>query len=564
MISKSNGIFITAQIIIYILASTEGTWSVEDIETLPQDIKSLYSIAYERSSAKLQPFELLLRRHCLRWLAIGIQPIRVEEALNALNVESNALPSNFNDQVMRACGPLITIENDVLKPVHPTLKEYLLGPGIGTMLGSAERIQVTHSEVAKTCLRYLLHQAFGANSMDTTDLHALRATYPLLQYSSMYWIQHVTLADPSDSELFELVKALFLTRNGFLWADVLLPAFMPTSVLPLPPRATHNARIFHLFMLKNQLVRFFKSAHPEIDDHLSNFLRNSYEEALATAREDPTKGLKVMKRLMDLSVLYSWLPDQRPKASQLIHEAYHVLIYESSAPREIAIQLLQALGDDHKINGRYEKAGTAYLQLLDTYQSSPPDTDPQLIFVYDALGWVQMRLGQLDKAEKSLRSALEMAVEFYGARSPFTLRSKVTLAEVLSKLGQAEEAESLCTQLTEQLEQHHLNGVPLPKDSISQLNTLALIYKARGDHLRTKEAFAVVVEDRRKIFGGEHPMTLWATAQMALAQRAAGELDAAREVFAILLPLQEKILGSEHPDVKESKNQLEEIGPHDG
>jgi tetratricopeptide (TPR) repeat protein len=262
---------------------------------------------------------------------------------------------------------------------------------------------------------------------------------------------------------------------------------------------------------------------------------------------------------MDMSAVYSWLPNERPKATQAIQEASELLEKNKGIIRKLGLQLLQVLGDDHKINGRYQAAEETYLSLLSRYQTTPVDADLQLMFAYDALGWVQMRLGDLEKAEVNLRRALQMAVASYGARSSLTLRSKVTLAEVLSKLGRSEEAEVLCAQLVDQLNQNHISGVSLPKDSISQLNALAQIFKTRGDHKGAKDAYAVVVEDRRKIFGNEHPMTLWAAAQLAASQRAAGEILEAQDAFIKLLPLQEKVLGSEHPDLKETRRHLQEL-----
>jgi hypothetical protein len=91
-----------------------------------------------------------------------------------------------------------------------------------------------------------------------------------------------------------------------------------------------------------------------------------------------------------------------------------------------------------------------------------------------------MRRGQLELARTHLRKALNIAAEHYGSRSPLTLRSKVTLAEALGKLGRHDETEAICASLKEQLRQYHENRLALPKDSISQLNNLAAIYMQGG------------------------------------------------------------------------------------
>jgi tetratricopeptide (TPR) repeat protein len=167
-----------------------------------------------------------------------------------------------------------------------------------------------------------------------------------------------------------------------------------------------------------------------------------------------------------------------------------------------------------------------------------------------------MRLGQLGASETHLQKALDIATEHYGSPSPLTLRSKVTLTEVLRKLGRFDEAEAICASLIEQLRQYHDNTVALPKDSISQLNTLAAIYMQRGKYDEAKETFKVVVDDRRKLFGEEHRLTLWAEMQWGIAMDSAGDGEAARETFERLVTRQEKVLGSDHPDVKDVKKKL--------
>jgi tetratricopeptide (TPR) repeat protein len=131
------------------------------------------------------------------------------------------------------------------------------------------------------------------------------------------------------------------------------------------------------------------------------------------------------------------------------------------------------------------------------------------------------------------------------------------LAEVLNKLGRAEEAEVLCTELKAQVQQHRDNGTPLPKDSISQLNTLAAVYVQQKKFEEAIETYGAVVDDRKKIFGDAHPMTLWATMQLAIAKESEGSLEEALRMFEDLLPKQIKILGEVHPDVKESESRLQ-------
>jgi tetratricopeptide (TPR) repeat protein len=557
---RADGLFMTARLLVAAIAADDDEQAIEKLDALPLGMSELYARIFEGMSAVLGSKELLVRDHVLRWLYTAVRPLRLAELMNAFTVDSNAFVPDFESKAIFACGSLVKVEGGVLKLAHYSLKDYLESEHISVVHGNRLESKRAHGHVAKTCINYLLHPAFGRFLEANSDSDTWSTNYPLLEYASLYWVHHVALADPLDDELITLVKTLLLTSpNAFTWSDTFHPTFMDQSVLAIPPRSAQNARFFHLFMLKNQLVRFLKQSGNDMDEYLFAAIVTRHEDALKAARERQSNTSDLLKCLINLSFIHGWMPGQRPKATQLIKEAYDVFIEADLPLTSMTIELMQALGDDHKINGRYDAAKAVFKELLGLASEQSVLSRPQFIFTYDALGWVEMRLGQLDEAEQDLRTALDMVISTYGTRSPFTLRSKVTLAEVLSKVGRMDEAEALCAQLVEQLRQHRANGTALPKDSVSQLVTLALVYKSRADYKSAKDAFAVVVEDRRKVFGNEHPMTLAATFQMAMVQSAAGEVNEAGVVFSALLPLQIRALGTEHPDVKDTNRYLKAL-----
>jgi tetratricopeptide (TPR) repeat protein len=217
----------------------------------------------------------------------------------------------------------------------------------------------------------------------------------------------------------------------------------------------------------------------------------------------------------------------------------------------------QALADGYKRNGRYQ-AKTALQNLLENANKELQHNDPAIMFALDSLGWVCMRLGELDSSAQHLRRALDIASAHYGSQSPMTLRSKVTLAEVLGKLGLAQEAEILCSELKNQVRTRRENGTPLPRDSISQLNTLAAVLMQQKKFKEAVETYETVVQDREEAFGVKHRITLWATLQLAVAKESAGDLAQALELLEGLLPMQEEILG-DHPDTQETRGRIHEL-----
>lgn len=557
LLSQSEGIFLWAALAVKTLAQEPTGKFLEKLENLPASLDDLYASIFEHQSAELGDGEILLRDSILRLMLFAVRPLRVIEIANALSVESNVFIPDLEAKSIEVCGSLVKIGDGILRPMHHSLRDFLLGEHSALQRIVGIKPSIGNLFISKTLLHYLAHSKFGRISepLDSDNFHS---THPLAEYATLYWAYHASQA-VSDPSLQAQIRSFFNQDNAKEWADRLLPLFLHRSVLPVPPRPFNTARFFHLFSLKSQIVNYFDSKQKtEVDEQISNYLRSTYEEILESARtQDGSESLSVLKRLLDLAEVYSWLPSHQKHVPTVLEEALRISSQLSSPEaQDLAVAAHQALADEHKRNGKYEDAQKLLDKLLYLAHDRIPPNDPKMMFALDSLGWACMRRGQLEPAAKHLQDALDIATERYGSHSPMTLRSKVTLAEVLGKLGRGEDAEALCASLKEQLRRHRENSVALPKDSISHLNTLAAIYMQEGKYDEAKEMYKVVVEDRRKLFGEEHRLTLWAEMQWGIAMDKGGDTEAARETFESLVTRQEKVLGSGHPDVKEVKGRL--------
>ena len=558
VVRQSEGIFQWAALAVKAIAQEPTSEKVlESLENIPTSLDDLYASILKRQSVELGHEELLLREAILRLVLFAVRPLRVIEVANALSVELNVFVRDFEAKIIEVCGSLIKIDNGVLKPLHHSLRDFLLGdhPMLQSIVGVNPSIG--NLCIARTLLGYLIHSKFSCVTapIDNDHFHSI---YPLAEYAALYWVHHASQS-ASDSSLQEQIRSFFNKDNAKEWADKLLPSFLHRSVLMVPPRPVNTARFFYLFSLKSQVVNCFDSEQKaEIDEAISIYLRSTYEDFLEETRaRDGAESLPALRRLLDLAEVYSWLPKYQKHTLTILQEALKTSSQLlSPEARNLAVVAHQALADEYKRNGEYENAQKLLEKLLHLAHDSVSPNDPKIMFALDTLGWVCMRLGQLEASETHLRKALEIATEHYGSRSPLTLRSKVTLAEVLGKLQRHDEAESICASLVEQLRQYLGNNIALPQDSISQLNTLAAIYMHRGKYTEAKETFKAVLDDRKRMFGENHRFTLWAEMQWGNAMEKAGDLEAATEAFERLVPRQEKVLGPDHPDVKEVKKRL--------
>lgn len=413
--------------------------------------------------------------------------------------------------------------------------------------------------IAKSLLAYLSHPSNSRIDESLNDPHFLR-THPLAEYATLYWVHHVTNAG-RDADLQEVISEFFNnSANCVVWADRLLPHFLPRSSLPIPPRPFNTARFFHLFALKGQFVSYFpENERQAFAKKVETLFENAYESFLVQAQsKSGPENLETVKRLEDLAQIYSWLPEYKFKAVSLLQAASFILSKNiDPSARQLRATVSQALADEYKRAGKYEDARKLLEGML-ADESLLSDNFARM-FALDSLGWVHMRLDNLNAAEPFLREATDLAARIYGSDSPMILRPKVTLAEVLAKLGRHKEAELFCAELKRQLNEHRTNDTPLPKDSISQLHTLGMILMQEEKFQEAVDTYRVVVDDRKKMFGDRHGMTLGAEMLLGIAMEKSGDKDGAKKVFVNLVPRQEKMLGEEHPDVKGVKQRLAQM-----
>ncbi|KAH8589899.1 NACHT and ankyrin domain protein [Bisporella sp. PMI_857] len=559
VVAKSEGIFQWATLAVKVLArQTTPSQLKERLDGLwKSSLDDLYASYFRYQALDLSPGDISIRDSIFRLMLFAVRQLRVTEIANFLSVELNVFMPDLETKAVEVCGGLVKTDGGILCPVHHSLRDFLQGEHPGAREIENINLSTGNLIISATLLEYLSHAKF-VGTQEPLEVDNFNSTHSLAEYATLYWVHHASQS-VSDVKLRSQIQSFISMPNSIEWSHKLLPLYLHRSVLPIPPRPFNTARFFHLFSLKSQIANCFDAEQKTVfDESFSNSLRTAYENALAYARNSfGDESLQVAQCLLDLAEVYTWTAGYQKRAPDILQEALELSSQLSSPEaRSLVVVARQALADEYKRNGKYEEAQELLENLLDLAQKSLSSNDPKIMFALDSLGWVCMRRGQLELAVIHLQKALHIATELYGSHSPITLRSKVTLAEVLGKLGRHEEAEALCVLLKEQLRQHNENGAPLPKDSISHLNSSAMIYMQEKKYEEARDMYKVVVEDRRKLFGEEHRLTLWAEMQWGIAMDEGEDGEAAREVFESLIGRQEKILGVDHPDVKDVRSRL--------
>lgn len=571
LVKQANGGFIWIHVAVQYLSLESTASGVRHLlKNLPTALEDMYTLLFSQKSHSLSRLDTFLRDSILRCLAQSTRPLSIRELANVCSVLTNAFPSDFETTAIKVCSNLLKVDGEHLRAVHHSLLTFLRSShDLSAADLNCVQGEQGHTLMATACLRYLSHPIFEEVAIQTDRGLDLEANYPFLEYAVLYWVYHVSQAGRSSPHLEKPVMAFLASPVAFFWIDCLLPQFLYHSVLPIPPRPKHAARFMYIFSLKSQIAKLFEeeASKVELDRIWTETLQQGYEEALIKAKaESHSSNSEVVERVLDLGEVYDWLPGLRSRSGKLFQEANELVLElglsKSTSPADVVVSLAasQAFADSEKRAGRYTHARDIFTELLPRISEQPvsSERDTMLMYALDGLGWVCMRSGNLDEAAGYLEQALKVATSLHGSTSSHTLRSKVTLAEILVKLGRSDEAMGLCQQLIRHLEDWHQGeAIPMPSDSISHLNTLAAVFMAQGKFTEATQTFSAVVQDRSEKFGLDHPITLWATMQLGLAMEKA---DASPQdvmiLFNDLIPRQEKALGAQHPDVDSSRKAL--------
>jgi predicted Zn-dependent protease len=85
-------------------------------------------------------------------------------------------------------------------------------------------------------------------------------------------------------------------------------------------------------------------------------------------------------------------------------------------------------------------------------------------------------------------------------------------------------------------------------DTISNLNSLALVYQAEQKYTDAEPLLVQVIESRRRLLGAEHPLVIASMTNLADLNRRQGNLKDAATRFAEVVELRRRVLGPDHPN----------------
>jgi WD40 repeat protein len=190
------------------------------LNTLPNGMKSLYS----RTLQKLEEHPNKLRKLAsviLTWTTFSFRPLLLSELKEAVRVDFADVVS-LENIINHVCSDFVQIRGPKIRLVHETARSFLIdNPYNSPALMDPSR---AHTYLTTICVRTLsstkdrpwrnilglIEARYRTEGMDRLDpAWELDREHPFLLYTARYWTYHLSLSQPEDQELLNLLTDFF-------------------------------------------------------------------------------------------------------------------------------------------------------------------------------------------------------------------------------------------------------------------------------------------------------------------------------------------------------------------
>ncbi|MDP6582150.1 MAG: serine/threonine-protein kinase, partial [Vicinamibacterales bacterium] len=255
----------------------------------------------------------------------------------------------------------------------------------------------------------------------------------------------------------------------------------------------------------------------------------------------------VLALLVGLAATGYWMFEARAERDRAAAERDRA---EGEATKATAIndflQNTLSSANPYEGSGREVTVFAALGSAVDTIDDAFADQPEISAAVEDTIGRTYRDLGEYDRAEPLLRSALETRQQILGADDPDVAQSLNALGELLLYQGDYEAAEPLWREALDL--RRTLFGDTHP-DVAEMLSNLAIVHQIRGDYAAAeamnRDALAVL----REALGDEHEDVATSLNNLANVLAAQGDYEAVAPLHREALAIRRAVLADDHPDL---------------
>lgn len=602
---KSDGMFLWVRLMVDDLrkSSSKSEFS-ERLQNLPCGLEKAYYLLFLHLSQKLDKFELRLAQNILAFISTSCRPLRFDElryahAMYCRSLETVAQPLEDYllilppQRVLDVTGGLVSMTDGVLRLIHSSVRDFLIRPEDQwvcepdrAVLDFRIDIPRTHRSFAWLCLDYMRSEGIEGRFVEpdtSQSTKALRDSYPLLGYSTLYALFHLNRSGPFCPITIAKIENVLESTQSIIWIqhfthllfeDITLQSQM-NEVVTCGDRMAEaglETKFFAIFKetLKernSQTRKLGKDVGP-LTEHLEISLNQATDglfgqkqgnEATDSILESTTAGPNLqntfrkprpslnaasatVSRLTDLlksqnslSIAHQielWLKllTSLHKTSVMIDPLKVLFRLILSKASGIHVFTLEAIGDFYSNLDKFQEA-------LEVYTAASRKMDhldvPLKFMLHYKIGYCYEQLCLDTEALRSYEKALSGQETHLGRRHSDTLRTLIGMIAIYEWMDQGTEvlrlSDRICTQ------QEFVSELDLGGNLLLHL-TRGSAYRRLGNHERTahvEKSLRATLKLCGEVCRNDDRIPPYLYKEMGYAYRRLGENDRALESFQL-------------------------------
>ena len=172
-----------------------------------------------------------LALNSLMWTFYTHRPMRIGELQEAVALTKDETCQKQTDLVvdevaviLEACGNLLVVENDIIRPAHYSAQEFFIKPSSGLPQRRMQEIiadaESVHTKLASVCLRYIQLGMLTKPCSDDIKLFRCIQEIPLVWYAAQNFDYHLWRCKILPTNILQLVESL-LQLDKYVVAAIL-------------------------------------------------------------------------------------------------------------------------------------------------------------------------------------------------------------------------------------------------------------------------------------------------------------------------------------------------------
>jgi tetratricopeptide (TPR) repeat protein len=602
---KSEGMFLWVKLMVDDLRKSDTFAQVEDrLCDLPRGIEKAYRLHFNRLVEQLDPYQLTLAKNVFDLTITSLRPLDVEEFRHAYAIRSGySVPSDENllmepePRILAVCGGLIKITNGIIRPIHFSMKEYLLRPEDEWLRNDESRIMVfrvdfqdSHRSLGSICAKYLTICDYGSTLSATDHFIQLQLRYPMLRYASLYGVSHLTRSGPPCPATVQNIRHFLGSEKCASWIEYVgMLAIEETSAITLDEVEGFMAWLGQGGYKEEFLVAdFLRCINQELEKRTRQFGENDWrteqcqlflgilqegtsdsdvEEDHVSESASPTQqiisnGPDNLSRILTALNSNSGLPVRRG-VNIFLRLQYHLrhakvltdplkmlfrIILQKSPI--IPIYALVVIAEWYCRIEKLEEALQVYRAALAKVGGQEI---PLTFNISASISRILLLQKKYEEAEVIYRQTLKLGQQLLGRENEDTLQSAHELGHVLGEQEKYEEGEAIY-KLTLKLRQKVLGKEH--EDTLRSAHNLSFMLHSQGKFEEAEALLRQTLKSKQEVLGEENERTLNSAHELGYVLGEQEKYEEAEVIYKLTLKSRQKVLGKEHKDTLQSAHSL--------